>query len=307
MKNEHENNGATIIWRDPSELRPHPATKHLHDLSDDDPRFLAIVGSIEGQGYDPSEPIVVDEAGRIMEGRHRWRAAKRLQLARIACIERPSAEVAQLIIRSICARKHYSRSAIAFECYPLFEEAHKEAVENWEQNRKKRGFSSMLAEQASGAIPVKFVEDLAREMGVSLYLFQFAARVHKLFREHPDYADLMKSRLFGEFQGGEHESTRPVGLGAIVSGFDTWQESDKSSRYQPNKRGQLELFGKAVKKFVFQAALVDSDPDQTRETIRHHLEAKSPDELDRISDMADLLKTEVKRARKRAEDLQPEE
>lgn len=295
MKTESDPSAATKLeWRDPAELRLHAARKRIHELPEDAPAFRRIVASMEQIGYDASEPIVIDPQNRIMEGGNRWRAARRLQIERVAVVVRPEAELAGIIIRSICARKHYSKSAIAFECYPFFEEAHNVAVEADLENLKKGRISPDATQWRPGVHSCKNVENLAQEMGVGREIFKMAARVHKLFAEQPDYAAQMKPRLYCEFEGGEHENTRPVGLGAIISGFATWQVADKAGRFAPGKHDQLELFGKAVKSFVFQAGRLTAEG--ARDVVRKQLSQVEPEELERIAIMADLVQSEARRA-----------
>ena len=55
-------------------LRPHQAALRLPPLTDDE--FAALVEDIKQHGVDV--PVVIDEAGAILDGIHRWRACKRL-------------------------------------------------------------------------------------------------------------------------------------------------------------------------------------------------------------------------------------
>ena len=229
-----------IEMRDPAELRPHPATRHLHNLADDDARFLALVDCMARDGFAADKPATITSDGSILDGRHRWRAAKRLQLARIPCVVRSDADAATVILESIIARKHFTKSALAFECYPLFKAAHEEA----KARRLKKLRKGQQIPVSDSLRDGNTVVALAKELGISQDLFQDAAEVHKLFERDPAYAAQMLPRIFGEMVGGEHESTRPVGLGAVIAGHKG-RAVDRGGKPAAGRR-QLELFTKTV-------------------------------------------------------------
>ena len=229
-----------IEWRDPATLRVHPVTKTLHDLADDDARFLTIVVSMERTGFATDKPITITEHGLILDGRHRWRAAKRLQLKRIPCVVRSETEAATIILDSIACRKHYTKSAVAFECYPLVKSAHEEARSRRLENLRK---GQQIPDVVSRDIGNR-VTDFSESIGICRDLFSKAAQVHALFAKDPAYASQMLPRIFGEPVGGEHADARPVGLGAVLAGYKG-KQVDKGGPPDDAKR-QLELFTKTV-------------------------------------------------------------
>ena len=272
----------TIHMRDPQDLHPHPSTKHLHLLGDDDPRYLALVVSIERGGFDADKPVTIDEKGRILDGRHRWRAAKRLQLERIPCVVRNEHEAATVILNSIVARKHYTKSALAFEVYPFFKAAHAEAL------RRKLDFL-----RKGQQIPVshsvgngKNTEDFAAQIGVSRNLFDQAAKVHKLFESDPAYAEQMLPRIYAEPVGGEHESTRPVGLGAVIAGYEGKTRTE--DRVKPSY-SQLDLFADAVATTFHRWTKIE-DVEAARPALRKVVAEMSDEEAERLGALVDELK-----------------
>ena len=94
-----------------------------------------MTADIEERGID--EALIVDEKNRVMSGRVRLRIALDLRLPEVVITRRSSAEAASLIVQSLLQRRHYSKSALAYLAFPLFEsmlvESRHRRVENLKQ------------------------------------------------------------------------------------------------------------------------------------------------------------------------------
>lgn len=275
----------TITYLDPAELHVHPDAKGLHSLADDDPRFIALVESMRLSGFDPDKPLTVDSTKRVLDGRHRLRAAKRLQLERVPCVVRNEAESATIILNSTIARKHFTKGALAYDVYPLFEKAHREAAARQTENLKKGLIFPSPIQSATGR---KRVEDFARLLGISTDLFQQAAKVHEIFEKDAAYKAAMEPRIFAEPVGGEHEDRRPVGLGAVIAGWG----GQKATKSQPKvQTEQLELFEEGFvvlrKRFTYWQKFSDQEKAALRPVIRQVVE-----------DMPEDLRAELAKALK---------
>ena len=285
-----------IEWRDPATLRVHPVAKTLHDLADDDARFLTIVVSMERTGFAADKPVTIDEQCRILDGRHRWRAAKRLQLQRIPCVVRSETEAATIILDSIACRKHYTKSAVAFECYPLVKGAHEEARSRRLEMLRKGQQIPVVDGIGYGTT----VNGLALQIGICRDLFMQASKVHALFAKDPDYAAQMLPRIFGEPVGGEHADARPVGLGAVLAGYKG-KQVDKGGP-PDDAKSQLELFTKTVEdgitRWDYWKGLSDHDKAQHWGKVRKAALALQHDRATAMADYYTKLATVFRDAAK---------
>ncbi|MBK8255608.1 MAG: hypothetical protein IPK82_23460 [Polyangiaceae bacterium] len=103
----------------------------------------------------------------------------------------------------------------------------------------------------------------------------------------------MEPRLLCEPMGGEHEANRPVGLGAIIAGYEGKKNEDKARV----DAAQLDLFGRAVKGFCCRA--VGLEESEMRRVIRDEIEKiEDPEELERVMNGAALFVSEARRALK---------
>jgi hypothetical protein len=146
-----------IVHRNPADLRPHPLSECLHDLADTDVRFTALVDAKIEHGFDPDKPLTIVPHNRILDGRHRDRVARIAELKQVPCNIVADEPAATVILDSIVARKHFTKSALAFECYPLFKQAHEEA--------KARHFDNLKEGAKTPAFPVSHSVGLFEERG----------------------------------------------------------------------------------------------------------------------------------------------
>jgi len=158
----------------------------------------------------------------------------------------------------------------------------------------------------------KTVEELAEDVGICRRLLMEAQAVHKLFAERTKYAfaveggpqdgdvqdltlkEYFEPRILRAPIGGEHEQTRPMGLGAVIAGAATVKEHRKGV-FSSTKNAQLELFGKAFKTLTIRA--VGLPEDQIRAAFREQFEKISdPEEMERTMNTLALAHAEARRA-----------
>lgn len=278
------------ILIDPADLQVHPLAKNLPQWADDDSRFEALVEDIRARGID--QPLIITPEKQILDGRHRWRSAKRLQLAQVPVCVQGNGDIAGVIIGTLLQRRHFSRSALAYLAYPLFKSAHEEAIRKEGQNLKK-GLNSPLPTQCETAA------DLAEQIGVSRALFDQAAQVHKLFAKDPAYKALMEPRILAPFTGGEHEDKRPTGLGAVLAGYAGQGNKGKPRRARHDET----IFQERLHGFILRATSIEK-PSEVRPIIIAEIKTiKTPEELERVMAFADEIHDAAKdRSRKLARD-----
>lgn len=111
-----------IDLRNPTTLKVHPAVAGLPSLADDDIAFRALVADVMEHGWLPGQEVLITADGRIIDGRHRWRVAKRLQLD-LPCVVFPGdptdAEVIGIALKTLTNRRHYTKGQQALLAWPL--------------------------------------------------------------------------------------------------------------------------------------------------------------------------------------------
>jgi hypothetical protein len=266
-------------------IRPHACLKHIPQWPDNSPRMEALRHEMQRTGFCPvilmtPKHEIVDEISR-----DRWRAAKALQLDRIACAFVEEHQVDSVMLSVLAQRSHYTRSAIAYLAYPRLASALEEARRHALEMLKKGNVSPSGAPRPT----VKTVEELAASLRISATTLKEARRVHEIFAKDATFKAQMEPRLLLEPIGGEHEQNRPVGLGAIIAGYAGKANEDKTR----NDRSQLELFSQGLKTFILRAPLPAHEA-QARKVIAEQLEKLSPEELDNAQRAAALIVSEAK-------------
>src|SRR5690348_2656123 len=112
-----------IFLRCTSDLTIHPEARELPELADDDPQFIALMDDIRDFGI--QTPLDIDKHNQVVDGRHRLRGARKLNLKEVPVIVHEEAEVIAIILRSLLLRRHYTKSALAYTAYPMFESLYK--------------------------------------------------------------------------------------------------------------------------------------------------------------------------------------
>lgn len=189
-----------IIFRSTKDLSIHPAVAAVWQLGDDHPDFLRIVESVSERGI--VEPLKITGTGKIADGRHRWRAAKKLGIKTVPCIKVSEDEVADIALSTLADRRHLvTKGQLAFSAYPLMEKAHAEILKRREETMRGHG---------AGESPIT-VEQLAEKLGIGRRLFFYAASLHDLFRKDADTRAEWEPKIM--------DSEEPIGLGAAVAGI----------------------------------------------------------------------------------------
>ena len=213
-----------VIQTDPADLTVHPDSKKMPEMPNDSEEFLALVDDIADRGID--QPLLIDKQNRIVDGKNRWRAARRLQLKLVPTILVPDTDVASIIIGTLLNRRHYSKGARAYLAYPLMQKAWEEAVKR-KQECLKRGGSTLSALRDT-----KTVEELAESIGIGRTLFIQARDVHEAFEKKPKLREQFESDIL----------TGETGLGAVKAGIAGQEKTKDKPR---NQEDQFELFTSA--------------------------------------------------------------
>lgn len=208
----------------PAELMVHRFLGGFAAMGDDDPEFLSLVEDIRERGID--YPIIVDERMQILDGRHRWRAARAARLDTVPVVQRPGQEAASIILAALVQRRHYTKGALAYMTVPLFESVVEESRQRRRRNLLKGG-SRKSSERTIGEITV---DSLAEQLGFGRNLFFQAKELRAIFAKSLDYRDAMEPKVLS----GE------VGLGGAIAGFAGYAKTKDQPR--PPKRSEPQLF-----------------------------------------------------------------
>jgi len=281
--------------RDPASLRPLHILKTIPaaELADDAPRFHSLCDdTLERRGL--AEPLKITAEGHLvdLDSWDRWKAARAAQLATVPCLIIDADRVFGTFVSALAQRRHYTRSALAYVLYPALKEAHQESKARRAKNLKTGQNSRSATQWRIG----KTADDLADEIGIGRALFQYAARVHDLFEKDAKYKGLMEPRILAEPIGGEHETARPVGLGAVIAGYPGWKKTKGEERIDHEADV---LFFRGLKLLVLRTLRVD-DEKLLRARVREVLETiEDGAHLHRLMGFADELHDQAK-ARTRA-------
>ena len=211
-----------IIFEDPLNLTYHPLCKDIPMLEADSPEWIALVEDIRARGIDV--PIMVDDQNRVIDGRHRLKAARQLKLISVPILPGVLSEhsgAAEVILAAIFHRRNLTKGAQAYLAYPLFRSLLANATDARLRNLKLPAGDKDPNNKTADA--------LAEKYGVGRHLVFDAARAHKLFNQaaearedflktcSPDLAAKAPADLRAEWEpkilAGE------VGLGACVAGI----------------------------------------------------------------------------------------
>jgi hypothetical protein len=259
------------------ELRIHPVLSALPELGKEDPLFVSLVENVRDHGVEV--PLICIEPDLIIDGRERWKAAKRLRLREVPVMFHRRNEPASVVITSL-TRKHYSKGARAYVMFPLLPKAFEES-----RNRRlanlKRGTS--VPESALGA-PSGTVEDLAERLGVCRRLLFQAKEVRAEFDrdkaryEFQDEREPMTLREYYEPRLLSYGEEKTLGLGAIIAGIAGLRATVGKHRPDPK---QLELFQCAFDtlktRFGYWRQFDEAARSQCREVIRSTVAAMPQD------------------------------
>jgi len=235
--------------RDPADLHVHRLIRTMPQWSDEDEQFRALGDDIEENGI--REPIKITAKNAIVDGRHRWRAAKRYQLTQVPVMVVPEEEAAEIAVGTLLHRRHYTPGQRAYLLAGILDEAFEEA-------RRRRARNAAKNETNSVRFVSRTPEDYAAELGVSLRYLQLARELHELFRDETRRtltdAEGVQERdvTFREFYEPRlMREERPYGLGAVKAGIafilDAEVHPHKKTGGKPQAREkQLKLFNQVL-------------------------------------------------------------
>lgn len=225
-----DRNEFMIKHLNPETLSVHPAAQAIPRLAEDSPEFWGILASIATAGI--IEPLKI-KSGSVVDGRERQRAAILLRYATVPCIEIADGEVTSVIFHSLLARKHYTKSALAYIAQPIFEATLSEARKRQLDNLKA---GIEIPERQLSGLSGKTAEDAADRLGINRQFLFVARNIRGHFAKNPALKDHFEPRILS----GE------LGLGAVMQGIAGWN----STKGQPKQeREQLLLWAEKIKGF----------------------------------------------------------
>ena len=285
-----------IITKDPADLRLHKVFRPRHDAwADDDTRFLALCDDIRERGLD--YPIKITEANEIVDGRHRWRAARRAGLQTIPCTIVDEANVLQIMVSTILHRRHFTNVQRAYVLVDggLIDSAFEAARHRQLAGRKV-------------TTTAKTVEDWSRELGVHPESVRQARKLVEIFDAHANdefewngerepltLRDYYEPRILADVDS--------IGLGAAIAGIAGKLDAEKSNAKGGHPGGkptlpdrQLDLFKSTFTtlntRWEYWANFDAVQKDDIRKTLRVTIEA-APDDF--LKTMERDILTEIKR------------
>lgn len=249
---------APIAWRKPEQLRVHPAVADLPELADDDADFAGLVADFRAGRMLPI-PLLVTPDDRILDGRHRWRAARVAHCPEVPVIVMPCPDdgaALDIALKTLARRRHYRAGQLAFLAYPRLESAHAAAA--------KAAAEAMRTGDLAGRPKLRTVEEMAEGLGISRGTFFLAAKLFAIFADTDklsltwspqvlDAAGLAGRKKWTPRQVFGPQIMRkesPIGLGPAIAGAQARIEqhlAETSGRKHGGGRpaeaaGQLALF-----------------------------------------------------------------
>jgi hypothetical protein len=297
--------------RDPAALRPHQILKWIPEPSEDSHDLLSAADTIRECG--PIHPIVIDDAGEILDdsSRLRWMAAKRMQLRSVPVLVHRQGELIPLIaLSALIGRPHYTRSALAYLAVPLlkpaFDAARTARVENLKNAEKSSIVHSVHYRQTA--------DEFAEALGICRRLLFSARQVRAEFEKDrkryqftleggPDdgrevaltLQEYFEPRILRQPIGGEHESHRPLGLGAVIAGIASIRKTKGGPKANAT---QLLLFERGLKDFGKRFRYWSDLDDAQRRQLRPKLQEWA-------QNMPDDLFEELQKARRASSRKEP--
>ena len=101
-----------IVTRPTDSLSLHPLLKPVPELDSDSEEFTTLREDIRARGID--QPIIVDGQNRIVDGRHRWRAAKAIRIPQVPVIIRDDAELDGKFLAQMCSVDMITRIDVVY-------------------------------------------------------------------------------------------------------------------------------------------------------------------------------------------------
>lgn len=201
--------------------------------------WAALKSSVAGRGI--LEPLlgVPGPMGGVLivDGRHRLQAAREAGIQRVPVILHPEAEALDIISGSVCARRHLSKSALAYIAVLTHPAVATEGAERQTSMLNRGTDSPSRTECATGekGSETGTMAALAARYGVSLRLVVQACELYRLGLDWP--------KLIGE---AEVTLWAGGGLGAVLAGLKARIDGEVREKPRSAKR-VLEAIGYAYK------------------------------------------------------------
>lgn len=178
-----------------STLTIHPSLAALPMTPESDPASQAIVASVCEIGI--IDPLKICK-GRVVDGRDRLRAARAAGLDEVPITEVSEDQVADIILHSLVARRHYGKMVRAYVAWPVFATALAHARKRRLNNLRKGQNSLQVLEKPEPAMIAGSgisAERAAEILGVGLRTMETVEMVHRRFDDHPKLRDEYEAKL----------------------------------------------------------------------------------------------------------------
>jgi hypothetical protein len=180
-----------------AEIELHPLVANLPRWADDSAEMTDLTRDIAARGID--QPLLVTVCAErgcylLIDGRHRFAAARLAGLEQVPVLEREEEEAADIVLHSLVNRRHFTKSAQAYLCYPVLA-----AMAPDKPGRRNQSIESTNS---------KSIEDLCADLGFSRDLYFQAKQIHEKFSSRPD----LRERFEPSILAG-------AGLGAVIAGM----------------------------------------------------------------------------------------
>jgi hypothetical protein len=271
-----------ITYLDPNQLILHPLVKaHPGEWSDDDPRFKALCDDIHEHGI--TDPIKITPTNQVADGRHRWRAARKLKLHQVPCQIVPEDQVKQIIRNSLIQRRHFSPGQLCYifaeDMVPAFQESHRRMLAGIKVNPS-------LPEGRVGSEPIT-VEDWAELISVHPNTVRQGFAVYQAFQQHPDIKADWEPKILDP-----HD---PVGIGRAHAGIKGELSTQGKPKAPNTATRQLSLFQDVFEnlnnRFTYWTTFDDHQKRQALAPMRTTVE-NMPDDL--LQEFSRAIKSEIK-------------
>lgn len=190
----------------------HPLIKDLPRWAENSPEMESLILDIKERGID--QPLIVCELAQpsasgaaylLLDGRHRHRGAIGAQLPEVPVIVRPEAHAQDVILNSLCQRRHMTKGALAYLSYPVASSGARKGA-----GRPKK----LPTESAISAATI------CAKLNFSRDVWEQAANLHETFAHRPDLREEYEPRILA----GE------IGLGACIAGIAGKEATDGKKR-----------------------------------------------------------------------------
>jgi hypothetical protein len=295
--------------RDPKDLKVHHLLHGMPEWADTDPRLKTLTANLRDEGM--IEPLKITPDGKIADGRHRWRGAKRLQWKEVPVIVVPEDRVAEIIVSSLLQRRHFTAGQRAYMLAGVIDDAFAEAQRRMLATQNNH---SAVAARNSVSSRGKTPEDYADEIGVSVQYLRLARWLQDAFKDTKkrtltdDDGNTEKGVTFREFYEPRLlREEKPYGLGPVKRGVEYLQQADKDPSKKAGgkpkeKDRQLSLFNQVVtdelNRWEYWQKFDEEDRAEHFKAVRSKCADLEPKQLEELAEYHTRLAAEFRKAAK---------